>query len=67
MLDFIAAIEKALGKKAKKEFLVMQSGDVKATLADTSLMKSLAVTKSFTSVQEGVGEFVTWYRDYYRV
>jgi len=64
--DFIAAIEKALGMDAKKNFLDMQPGDVQATYANvTDLMRDVNY-RPVTRVGEGVQQFVDWYRDYYR-
>ena len=67
LLDFIEAIEAATGREAQKNFMDMQPGDVPATWADASLLQSLTQYKPQTSVNEGVAEFVAWYRDYYRV
>lgn len=65
LLDFIKSIELALGKKAIKRLLPMQPGDVPATLADTSLLKSLTGFEPSTSYKFGVQEFLDWYVDYY--
>ncbi|MGB5863173.1 MAG: NAD-dependent epimerase/dehydratase family protein [Sulfitobacter sp.] len=67
LLDFIAAIENATGLKAEKNLMPMQPGDVPATWADASLLKSLTGYVPRTSVPEGVQQFVAWYRDYYGV
>ncbi|SBT05861.1 Uncharacterized 37.6 kDa protein in cld 5'region [Candidatus Accumulibacter aalborgensis] len=67
LLDFIGAIEDALGKVAEKRLLPMQNGDVAATYADTSLLSDWIGFAPATSVREGVARFVAWYRDYYRV
>lgn len=67
LLDFIGFLETALGKEAKKEFLPMQAGDVKATFADTAALEAWAGFKPNTSLQEGVQRFVRWYRDYYQL
>lgn len=65
LMDFIEAIESALGKKAEKNFLPMQAGDVPATYADVQdLMKDVDF-KPDTSLNEGIQHFVDWYRDYY--
>ncbi len=66
LMDFIEAIEKALGKKAEKEFLPLQAGDVPATWADTSDLENNLGYKPNTSVQEGIGEFIRWYTGYYK-
>ncbi|WP_332671328.1 NAD-dependent epimerase [Aromatoleum sp.] len=66
LMDFIEAIEDALGKKAEKNFLPLQDGDVPATYADTAELNAWTGFKPGTSVREGVGRFVEWYREYYR-
>ena len=65
LLDFIEALELALGKKAKKNMMPMQTGDVKETLADCSLLNILTGFSPNTDVTEGIAKFVDWYRDYY--
>lgn len=67
LLDFIAEIEAALGIAAKRNYLPMQPGDVKATKASSALLESLIGYRPATPVSVGVREFVTWYRDYYKV
>ena len=67
LLDFIGAIEKALGRTAEKRFLPMQAGDVPATWADTALLTDWAGCAPATPIEEGVRRFVAWYRDYYRI
>lgn len=67
LLDFIEAIEDVLGKKAAKTYLPMQTGDVPATWANTSLLESLTGYRPTTSFRDGIAEFVAWYRDYYNV
>lgn len=67
LMAFIEAIEKALGQDAKKNFMDMQPGDVPATWADGSLLKSLTGYTPQTDVDTGVKAFVDWYRDYYAV
>jgi UDP-glucuronate 4-epimerase len=65
LMDFIAHIEKALGREAKKNFLPLQPGDVPATYADVT---DLAADVSFepnTPIEEGIRRFVGWYREYY--
>ncbi len=66
LLDFIEAIEDSLGKKAIRNYLPMQMGDVPATWADASLLQSLTGYRPQTNFREGVAHFVAWYRDYYR-
>lgn len=67
LMDFIGLLEDAIGKKAQKEFLPMQAGDVKATYADTSVLEAWVGFKPSTSLQNGIKEFVEWYRDYYQL
>src|SRR5512138_173371 len=64
LLDFIAAIETATGKKAKRNLLPMQPGDVPATFANADLLERLTGYRPATSVEEGVRAFVDWYRGY---
>jgi UDP-glucuronate 4-epimerase len=63
----IALLEKALGKKAKPNFLPMQPGDVPATFADTADLAAAIGFAPQTSIQEGVSKFVEWYRSFYSV
>lgn len=64
---YIAAIENALGKKAIKEMLPMQAGDVPDTCADVSELMRQVHYKPNTPVEQGVANFVSWYRAYYNV
>lgn len=64
---YIAALEEALGQPAKKEFLPMQPGDMRATFADIGELRAAVGYKPSTTVTRGVKKFVDWYRDYYRV
>jgi UDP-glucuronate 4-epimerase len=64
LLDFVEAIERKLGKKAIRNYLDMQPGDVTRTFADSSLLERLTGYKARTSVEEGVSEFIDWYRTY---
>ena len=62
---FIETLENALGRKAKKELLPLQPGDVPDTYADVqSLVDDIGYQPS-TTLEEGIAQFVTWYRDYY--
>lgn len=65
--DYIYAIEDVVGKKAIKEYLPMQPGDVPATEADTSSLEQWINFRPRTTIKEGVSKFVHWYRDYYNV
>jgi UDP-glucuronate 4-epimerase len=67
LLDYVAAIEKALGQKAKIEFLPQQPGDVVATYADIDALQEATGFQPSTPLEEGIRRFVAWYRDYYRV
>jgi UDP-glucuronate 4-epimerase len=67
LLDFVEAIEAEVGKKAIRNYMPMQQGDVPATWADASLLQSLTGYKPETPFREGVAKFVAWYRDYYDV
>jgi len=65
LMEYIAAIEKHLGKTAKKEFMPMQPGDVPRTDADvTDLQRNLGY-KPDTPVEKGIERFVAWYKNYY--
>jgi UDP-glucuronate 4-epimerase len=66
LLEFIGAIEAALGRSALKRLLPMQDGDVPATFADTRELEALTGFRPRTPIGEGVGRFVDWYRAYYR-
>lgn len=63
--DYIAAIEDALGKKAIRELLPLQPGDVPDTFADVSELVKQVGYKPATPVKEGVAKFVAWYREFY--
>jgi len=67
LMDFIEAIEQALGKTARKNFMPLQDGDVPATFADVSELAGWTGFKPGTPVREGVGNFVHWYRSYFGV
>ena len=67
LMDYIAALEKALGKTAEKEFLPLQAGDVPATYANVDDLVEQFDYKPATSVEEGINRFVSWYRDYFKV
>jgi UDP-glucuronate 4-epimerase len=65
LMDYIACIEKAVGKTAKKNMLPMQPGDVPATFADVEDLKADVGFEPKTPIEEGVKRFVAWYQDYY--
>ena len=64
-MEFIKTIEEILGKKAIYNFLPMQQGDVKATWADSSLLKELTNYKPNTDFKDGITRFIEWYQEYY--
>jgi len=67
LMRFIAIIEDALGMKARINFLPMQPGDVKSTYADISELTRDTGYMPQTSVETGIGLFVDWYRQYYKL
>lgn len=67
LMSFINAIEKELGKEAKKELLPIQPGDVESTYADVSGLIEDFGYQPKTTVEEGIRAFMTWYRGYYKV
>lgn len=67
LMDFVRAIEKAIGKTAEKEFLPMQPGDVKATYADVEDLVASIDYKPETSIEHGITQFIDWYKEYYKV
>lgn len=67
LLDFIAVIEKACGKKAVTELAPMQPGDVKATYANIDAITRDLGFKPTTPISEGIPRFVAWYREYHKV
>ncbi|WP_333867359.1 NAD-dependent epimerase/dehydratase family protein [Cypionkella sp.] len=67
LLDFIEAIEDEIGRKAIRNYMPMQTGDVPATYADANLLKALTGYAPQTNFREGVSAFVRWYRDYYQI
>ncbi|NLM45095.1 MAG: NAD-dependent epimerase [Clostridiales bacterium] len=67
LMEFIETLEKHLGKKAQKEYLPLQAGDVPKTYADVDDLIRDVGFKPDTSIDEGIGKFVKWYREYYQV
>jgi len=67
LMDFIATIEKACGRKAVIDFQPMQPGDVKATLSDIEATTRDLGYRPTTEIEVGVPNFVAWYRQYYGV
>lgn len=66
LMDFIGAIEEALGQEARKDFLPLQPGDVPATFADIDALSDYVDYRPGTPIREGISRFVDWYRSYYR-
>ncbi|HMK56904.1 MAG TPA: NAD-dependent epimerase [Dissulfurispiraceae bacterium] len=67
LLRFIEVLEAALGRKAEKNLMPIQAGDVPATFADVDDLMKDAGFKPSTSIEEGIGKFVQWYKDYYGI
>jgi UDP-glucuronate 4-epimerase len=65
LMDYIEALEKALGKTAKKELLPLQPGDVPDTYADVKDLFKQFNYKPSTTIEEGITNFIRWYREYY--
>ena len=65
LMDYIKALEAALGIEAKKNMMEIQQGDVPATLASNDLLKALTGFTPSTPVQDGVAAFVAWYKSHY--
>jgi len=66
LMTFIDAIEKAIGRPAEKNFMPLQDGDVPATFADVSELNAWTGFRPETPVQQGIGNFVSWYRGYFK-
>ena len=67
LLNFINELEKNLKKKAIKNFMPMQKGDVHSTLSDTNLLKKITGYNPKTKNQKGIKNFINWYLDYYKL
>jgi len=65
LMDFVHAMEKAFGRRARRRFLPMQKGDVVATHADVEEFWQLTGFRPRTSIEDGVARFVEWYRHYF--
>ena len=65
LMDFISCLEKKLGKKAIKQYLPIQPGDVPSTESDTKSLEKWIDFKPCTSVEIGISEFVDWYKKFY--
>ena len=64
-MDYISALEEALGKEAKKEFLPIQPGDVPDTYADVTDLVEQFGYKPNISVKDGIANFAKWFKEYY--
>ena len=67
LIDYIECIEKELGKKAKKELLPLQQGDIPDSLADISSLTKDTGYRPQISYREGIKNFISWYKEYYKV
>ena len=67
LMTYISALENELGKKARKNFLPLQEGDIQNTASDTSKINTLVGFKAKTDIEEGIRNFVKWYKDYYNI
>ena len=67
LMEFIETIENSIGKKAEKNFLPMQDGDVVSTYADVSGLINDFGYKPDTKLADGIGEFVKWYKKFYKI
>jgi UDP-glucuronate 4-epimerase len=67
LMDFIAAVEKCLGMEAKKNMLPLQLGDVPDTYADVQALVDDLDYKPATSIEDGIANFISWYKDYYDI
>ena len=67
LMHLISVLEDALGKKARREFKELQAGDVPETYADVDALAADVGFKPATSIEDGVGRFVRWYRSFYQI
>jgi UDP-glucuronate 4-epimerase len=67
LMDFVEAIEEKLGIKAVKNLLPLQDGDVPDTYADVQALINAVDFKPSTSIKEGIGKFIDWYKEYYNI
>ena len=66
LMQFITAIEQALGREAEKIYLPMQDGDVPVTYADTRRLREAVGFSPDTALADGMHRFVEWYREYHQ-
>ena len=67
LMRYIETIEDCLGKKAEKNFLPLQAGDVPETSADVRALADYVGYKPETQIETGIARFIEWYRQYYKV
>lgn len=67
LMEYVAALERALGRQAKKNFLPLQAGDVPETSADVSELHACTGFQPATPIEVGVHRFIEWYRDYFGI
>ncbi|WP_214858366.1 NAD-dependent epimerase [Exiguobacterium sp. s191] len=67
LMKFINVLEEKIGKEANKQYMEMQPGDVLRTYADVSELERDIEFKPSTSIEDGLGKFVDWYKEYYNV
>ena len=67
LMDFIATLEKHIGKKAQLNMMPMQEGDVEGTWCDVSALDRAVGYRPKVSLDEGLAQTVAWFRDYYKV
>ena len=67
LLDFVEIIESVIGKKAIRNYMPMQVGDVPATWADATLLKKITNYQPKTNLKVGITNFVNWYKKFYNV
>jgi UDP-glucuronate 4-epimerase len=65
LLEYLDALEEALGRKAERNYLPMQPGDVQATFADTTLLTEWTGYEPGMPIREGIARFVVWYLEHY--
>jgi UDP-glucuronate 4-epimerase len=66
LMRYIEVIEQCLGRQAERRYLELQAGDIAATYADVALLDEAVGYRPATTVEQGVANFVRWYREYYR-
>lgn len=67
LLEFIDTLEEIIGKKAIRNMMPMQIGDVYSTAADTSKLEAVTGFKPNTSIKDGLSNFVDWYKEFYEI